>query len=343
MAAQKVHVIMFHFYRHSKKIIPERYLYPMTYVKTTLKREIEINAIITIHYFEYMKDFVFHGESHDFWEFLYVDKGRVMVQSGKDQHLLNAGDVIFHKPNEFHAIHSVGSSSPNLIAVSFVTSSPAMDFLIKKHYTLTMEERTLISHLINAARDCLSTPMHIPSVEQVQLKESAPFGSQQMILIYLELFLLNVIQNHSSSQAKPPLRHLNFLENAAPSKEKRLNSIIQYMQFHICERLTLPMICEKFSLSRSSLQSLFHKEKGCGAIEYFNNLKIQRAKDIIREGNMNFTEIAYYLSYSSLPYFSRCFKKSTGMSPAEYASSVKGISHALKNGHKRKEEIPGKL
>lgn len=41
----------------------------MTYIKTTLKREIAIDSIITIHYFEYMKDFVFHGESHDFWSF----------------------------------------------------------------------------------------------------------------------------------------------------------------------------------------------------------------------------------------------------------------------------------
>ena len=51
----------------------------MTYIKTTLKREIAIDSIITIHYFEYMKDFVFHGESHDFWEFLYVDQGSVIA------------------------------------------------------------------------------------------------------------------------------------------------------------------------------------------------------------------------------------------------------------------------
>ena len=38
----------------------------MTYVKTTLQHSIDIDAIITLHYFEYMKDFVFHGESHDF-------------------------------------------------------------------------------------------------------------------------------------------------------------------------------------------------------------------------------------------------------------------------------------
>ena len=76
----------------------------MTYIKTTLKREIAIDSIITIHYFEYMKDFVFHGESHDFWEFLYVDQGSVIVQAGENHFRMEAGDIIFHEPNEFHAI-----------------------------------------------------------------------------------------------------------------------------------------------------------------------------------------------------------------------------------------------
>ena len=53
-------------------------------------------------------------------------------------------------------------------------------------------------------------------------------------------------------------------------------------------------------------------------------------RDIIRDGSMNFTEIAYFLSYSSLQYFSKQFKNATGMSPSEYASSVKGISIFLK-------------
>ena len=98
----------------------------MTYIETKLKREIVIDSIITIHYFEYMRDFVFRGESHDFWEFMYVDKGSVIVQGGEHQFTLHAGDIIFHEPNEFHAIRSVGNSSPNLVAVSFVSHSPAM-------------------------------------------------------------------------------------------------------------------------------------------------------------------------------------------------------------------------
>ena len=43
----------------------------MTYVKTKLQHSIDIDAIITLHYFEYMKNFEFKGESHNFWEFLY--------------------------------------------------------------------------------------------------------------------------------------------------------------------------------------------------------------------------------------------------------------------------------
>ena len=38
----------------------------MTYIKTNLHREIVIDSIITLHYFEYMKDFVFRGEAREF-------------------------------------------------------------------------------------------------------------------------------------------------------------------------------------------------------------------------------------------------------------------------------------
>ena len=302
----------------------------MTYVRTPLKREIVIDSIITIHYFEYMKDFVFHGESHNFWELLYVDKGSVQVRSGEDRVHLDAGDIIFHEPNEFHAIRSVGNASPNLVAISFTTHSPSIDFFRKKSWTLTMEERTVISHIISTARETLSTPMHLPSVEQIQIRQDAPFGSEQLILLYLELFLITLQRDHDDNTSLTASKSIPPFPDPSDTKSGRINEVIEYMQFHICEQLSLDQLCEHFSLSRSSIQKLFQKEKGCGPMEYFNGLKIQRAKDMIRDGRKNLTEIAGFLSYSSLPYFSKQFKKATGMAPMEYASSVKGITQALK-------------
>lgn len=302
----------------------------MTYIKTKLKKEIAIDSIITIHYFEYMKDFVFKGESHNFWEFLYVDHGTVSVCSDDTWLTLNTGDIIFHQPNEFHAIKSIGKNSPNLIAISFVCDSPAMDLFIQKNFTLTNEERSLISCIISEGRKSFATPMHIPSVEQVQIKDETPFASQQLILLYLELFLITSIRNHPENAVTR-----TNLPKASPekkaTKQERIEKILQYMEFHICEQIKITDICDTFSISRSSLQSLFHETMNCGVIDYFNNMKIQRAKEIIRDGTMNFTEIAYFLSYSSLPYFSKQFKIATGMSPSEYSSSVKGITDALRD------------
>ena len=109
-------------------------------------------------------------------------------------------------------------------------------------------------------------------------------------------------------------------------KTSRLDSIIQYMAAHIYEPLKIQTLCDEFSLSRSALHALFQDEKHCGPIEFFNSMKIERAKELIRDGSMNFTEIAHFLSYSSLQYFSKQFKKATSMSPLEYASSVRLIT-----------------
>ena len=67
----------------------------MSFTSLELKKDIEINKIITIHYFEYMSDYNFPGETHDFWEFLCVDKGEVEVCAGNIHHTLKKGAVSY--------------------------------------------------------------------------------------------------------------------------------------------------------------------------------------------------------------------------------------------------------
>ncbi len=55
-------------------------------------------------------------------------------------------------------------------------------------------------------------------------------------------------------------------------------------------------------------------------------MKIDAAKQLIRTEQMNFTQISEKLGYSSIHYFSRQFKKVTGMTPSEYASSIKAMA-----------------
>ena len=50
----------------------------MAYESIPLTEDIHIDQLYTVHYFEYMNDFSFPGEAHNFWEFLCVDKARSM-------------------------------------------------------------------------------------------------------------------------------------------------------------------------------------------------------------------------------------------------------------------------
>lgn len=98
------------------------------------------------------------------------------------------------------------------------------------------------------------------------------------------------------------------------------------MKEHIRSHVTIEQICKDNLVGRSRLQKIFKNQCGLGIIDYFSKLKINSAKELIRSRHMNFTQISDYLGYTSIHYFSRQFKKETGMTPSEYASSIKAMS-----------------
>ncbi|MDA3731769.1 AraC family transcriptional regulator [Niameybacter massiliensis] len=300
----------------------------MTYISTKLRSSVQVSHIITIHYFEYMKDFYFAGEVHNFWEFLCVDKGEVEVQADDKMHHLKQGDIIFHKPMEFHAIKSIGHSAPNLIAISFKSSSPIMDCLQNKHLTLGSNDKKLISKIISEASQAFSTPLNVPAVEQITRAKEVDFGAEQLIKIHLEELLIGFIR-----------RILTTPSDYSPvspmvTKEHTFEHICHYLEKHICDRLSVPIICNDNLISKSCLQELFHSKVNIGVMEYFNRHKIDLAKQLIRENEKNLSQIADYLSYSSLAHFSKQFKRFTGMSPTEYGSSIKLLSENVNQGDK---------
>lgn len=69
-------------------------------------------------------------------------------------------------------------------------------------------------------------------------------------------------------------------------------------------------------------------------------MKINFARQLIRENDMNFTQISEFLGYSSIHYFSRQFKKLCGMTPTEYALSIKAISERPQNSEKTEKTEP---
>jgi len=293
----------------------------MKYKSVELREEFSIRRIISIHYFEYMNDFLFAGESHNFWEFLYVDKGEIEVIADLEHLTLHRGEIIFHKPNEFHSLAANGVVAPNLMVMAFECGDPAMEFFRDKILTVGTTERHLLAQIIMEARDCFSGPFDNPYQEQLMPKEEPRFGAEQLIKTYLEQFLILMFRNFSfAPQARP----------AAVSDISKTDTmyadIVEYLNHNVRNHLTVEQICKDNLISNSQLKKLFREREQCGVIDAFNKMKIQRAKELIRTRQMNFTQIADYLGYTSVHYFSRQFKKTAGMTPSEYTDSIKQLA-----------------
>lgn len=291
----------------------------MDFVKTVLEQEFQISEIISLHYFEFAKDFLYEGEKHDFWEFLYVDKGEAEVMADTVGYKLKQGDIIFHKPNEFHNVWANKVIAPNLIVISFECKSPSMSNFDSKIFNLGDSERNLLATILKEGMNTFLPPFDQYRINTLNKKPDSPFGSQQMIKVCLEMLLINLVRKATSGISE------NRLSSLAKerSEDDLIKRITNFMNDNISINLTLEQVCNYSNLGQTQLKTLFKSKTGKSVIEYFKLLKIEQAKILIREEKNNNTEISDLLGYSSIHSFSRHFKTVTGMAPSEYAKTVK--------------------
>lgn len=78
------------------------------------------------------------------------------------------------------------------------------------------------------------------------------------------------------------------------------------------------IIANKMGKEYTNLSKLFSKVENSTIEKYFIHLKIEKAKELIQNNQLNFTQIAYELGYSSVNYLSNQFKQTTGISMSDY-------------------------
>lgn len=298
----------------------------MAYKATELKSFLNVKSVIMIHYFEYPADFVFAGEAHDFWEMVYVDKGEIEAGADEAVYILKEGDLIFHKPMEFHTIRSVSNKAPNLFVISFEAEGEGIKYYEGFRGKADEVERQCISGIISESRRAFVTPLNIPQIEHMVRLNEDTSEAEQMIRLYLERMLLHIKRRcEAESKAKErALQYMPFISLPNDTEgDPRLRKVMEFMLQNLDRSFTVEELASVVHISRSRLQALFREHVNCGAVHFFHRLKIEKAKELIRESDADFTEIAFMLGYRSLSAFSKKFKNFNGMSPKQYKESVR--------------------
>ena len=265
--------------------------------------KINIQSMCTAFQTQRNKGFYFDGESHPFWEIVCVLDGSVGVTADNEIYKLSAGQVVFHKPMEFHRLWADEGTEPIICIFSFQANE--MPHLDGRVFSLSLNNQQRIKRALSLFEENYETSKgHILKVKEGREVEA------YSAICYLEYLILTI------SAQKPD----DVPEFTDPSA-KKYAEIIGIMNKNIEKRLSLEEIASLCNMSVSNLKKVFFRYSGQGVAEYFNEMKIRRAIIMMNE-EKSVKEIASELGFYDQNYFSTVFKRITGKSPIKYKKDV---------------------
>lgn len=257
-----------------------------------------LDKILTFFYQEKESGFLFSGESHPVYELTYVDQGSLhSVVDGQDL-LLEQGDLMFYGPGQWHMQYSDIHVAPRFLTISFQYAGHDL------------------SSLLNRKFRCSHNILYLLQI-MIREQENMDDYSNDVILSCIGMLLLQLLRSQGSPAAELKSAHSLSNENEIIRKAQ------QYISSHVRSKLSVPLVASSADVSPSYLTALFHKHLQISPGEYIRRIKLQESKLMIREGTMNFTQIAQTLEYSTIHHFSRQFKEKFGITPTQYAKSIR--------------------
>jgi two-component system, response regulator YesN len=119
-----------------------------------------------------------------------------------------------------------------------------------------------------------------------------------------------------------------------PEDRKQIQCALNYIEKNYQRGVTLEEVAEHVHLSPHYLSRLFKKELNINFVNYVSERRINLAKEMLEKTDMPVINIALELSYHEPNYFSKVFKKSTGMTPSEYRRQIEDAGkHLLKRNY----------
>lgn len=274
-----------------------------------------INKIITIHYQELNENYIFEGESHNFWEIIYTDKNEIICTIEDQKTSLKQGEILFISPMRFHTVYGNGKDNANICVITFECKSEVMSYFHNKHFTLNENSKALLATIITEAKNVFDLPEFDPNLNKLVVKNNKNLGGEQVIKNSLELLLINLIREETIK----PTSNLIFISKL--DDDNIVDVIIKHLNKKIYSTVTLDELCNLTNYGKTYLCMTFKQNTKTTIISYYISLKIKEAKKLIKK-NEPFTVISEKLCFDSLPHFTATFKKYTNMTPRQYKNSI---------------------
>ena len=280
----------------------------MEFKLKSIENVLEVRKIANVHFFEFENDYQTSEDSHSFSELLFSYAGTLNVNAENYQGKLRKGELLIHKENEKHSLRTHKNRKTTIIIIGFSTSSSEkLDIFSKAPIKLDEQETKMLARIVKEGRNVFAPPYDTPLYD-MKKKKNQIYGSEQMLRVLLEAFLLEIIRKHVYFGTREESSDGGFL----PSE------IIAYIDSHYKDKITLDEISFLFNTNRSAFCKSFKSITGMTFLNYIAEKKLKKVKDLLLDGKMSLVEISDAVGFDNSAYLCRFFKKHTGLTPKEF-------------------------
>lgn len=143
---------------------------------------------------------------------------------------------------------------------------------------------------------------------------------QEMYLAQLAGKKVEESDNYEAEPARPQI---------TPYDELFMQQVMEFMEEQMDNTdLTVDDFADKLMLSRTVFYRKLKSIVGLTPVDFIRDIRIKRSIQLIESGEYNFSQVAYMIGFSDPKYFSKCFKKQTGLTPSEYKDQAQLSTHS---------------
>ena len=247
---------------------------------------------------------------HEEYEIIYIIKGEMNIVIDSKETIAHEGDVFLIKDCSCHG----GKPKDGCVYACFVFDLDNFKLggnCVSKYLRKITEHKITVNEKLSAKGGTISDIM----CEAVLLMQQKPVGYELMVYGLMYRFFGIIYNNVLYSDSGD--------ETGRAKSQENIRKVVEYIETHYAERITLESLAKLADMSPKYFCLYFYNFTQHTPIEYLNNYRIESACEQIRSSKKKITDIAYDCGFNDVSYFTKSFKRYTGLTPNAYRKQAK--------------------
>lgn len=251
-----------------------------------------------------------------YWTLLYIRHGIGMYILDSNLRPINQGDVIVLPPK---------------LAYSFCMSELGDEYNVNVDAVVLRFDNAWLSNLLSVFGTMNKVVLKIREMVNPYAVEGPKWMKLSALMNELSsanpskraVIIIEILELISTS--KDMVQILQPVPFHDLSIDDKISRIERYISTHLLSKITLEDLAKYLGMNRTYLCMFFKKHYGKGFSDYLNDLKIEKAAALLLHPDRSIQDISRECGYKTVPYFTRAFKRSKGLTPGEYRKKSQSL------------------